>query len=173
MADLAIILIVVPLIILLSLAFVFSDNLSNISEQQFLMNCPYPILNGIANFGSPAVIPPNSNANRLNYTVSWNNNTHGSFFECKLDPFGNPPQQGNLIIKNYGASTFGGAIPYGWYAWLGDTIVQFFSKLQPFLTMIYIMFNAPAEISGFPWFTYINVGLLAFIGLGITLAIRG
>lgn len=172
-SDISIIIIVIPLIILISLAFVFSNSTSNINRQQFVLNCPYPILNGIATFGSPPFIPVGQNANRLNYTVTWNNNTHGSFFECHLDPLSNPQQGATIIIKNYGASTFGGAIPYGWYAWLGDSITAFFGKLSPFVAMIYEMFNAPAQISGLVWFTYAQLILLALIGIGIVLAIRG
>lgn len=162
-----------PVIIIALLAFVFQSSVQELNEQHFLNNCPYPILNGIATFGNPPFIPNTVQANRLNYTVTWNNNTHGSFFECHLDNLSNPHQGATIIIKNYGASTFGGAIPYGWYAWLGDSIVTATSKVQPTLTALYLYVQAPTIATGTMVFSYMNGFFVFCIGLGLFMVFRG
>lgn len=172
MSGIYYVLIVLPILILVILAFIFQSSVQEIKGQQFLLNCPYPISNGVA-----------SNTNiidtRLNYTVNYgsggnfsSHNYNGTFFECHITSV-NPLLLGaSTIVKNYGA-TFFNIIPYGWYAWVGDTISVAVGKVQPFLTMVYLMFTAPTQVTGLAWFTYVQVFLLFMIGTGIFMAIRG
>lgn len=165
------ILLIFPLIVFLFIAFVFQSSTPNTQRQEFLLNCPYPISNEVATFGNPAII----DGRRLNYSTVVQpvvNNYNGTFFECFLDPTANPQQSAFTRIKPYGATLFN-VIPYGWYAWVGDTISVFFAKAQPLLTLFALVFTAPAQVTGITWFTYINIGLVIAPVIGIILLIRG
>lgn len=49
----------------------------------------------------------------------------------------------------------------------------FFQKTQAFFTMAWLYFNAPAEVTGLSFFTYIQGLLSLFVGLGLFMVIRG
>lgn len=177
-SNIYLVLIVLPALILFILAFIFQSSVQAISKQQFLLNCPLPISNGVITFGNPAIV----DGLRLNYTVNTggsyqafgSSNYNGTYFDCYLDHLAFPPDNPTAIAitKNYGATLFS-VIPYGWYAWVGDSVSVFVGKVQPFLTMVYLMFTAPAQVTGLVWFTYAQVFMLFLIGLGIFMAVRG
>lgn len=157
------------------LAFVFQSSQQAIKNEQFLLNCPAPINNGVATLVNIV------DGVRLNYTVTVSGsqfgakNYNGTYFECTIDQITKQPSA-NTHIKNYGAvlEFFGNSIiNYGWFAWVGDTITSYLDNIQPLITMIYLMFTAPASVSGLAWFTYGQLFLLLLIGLGIFMVVRG
>ena len=113
--------------------------------------------------------------NQVNYHITnfgnGTNSDSGTYFECFIDQ--NTHLEGAFTkIKPYGATLFS-AIPYGWYAWVGDTVSVYFGKTSPAIAMLGDYVTAPAQVTGLAWFTYIQVFLLGLVGLGIFLAIRG
>lgn len=165
MADKYVVLIVFPAIIFIVLAFIFSTQLTGIGNQQYLVNCPLPIPNGIAsNF---TIVN-----NHLTYVVTQgnaNSTDKGTFFDCYIDPLTN--QQGfRNIIKPYGA-TFAG-IAYGQIAFFGDNVYVLLGKIQPAITLLINYANAPAQVTNMVWFTYVDIFLLLLIALGIVLVVR-
>lgn len=164
-----------PFIIFGVFNFIFQGSTQDSKNQQFLLNCPLPINNGVATLVNIV------DGVRLNYTVSVSGsqftakNYNGTFFECTIDP--NSKQPGaNTRIKNYGAVLeFFGAqiIGYGWFAWVGDSVTSFVDNIVPLVTLVYLYLIAPADITGLSWFAYVNVILIGWIGLGLFMVVRG
>lgn|SRR5574341_1311668 len=167
MTSIFYVLIILPLIIIALLTFVFQSSVLAIRNQEYLVNCPYPIFNGNVTVGNPAFI----NGVRINYTITVQATTNqtGTYFDCRIT--NNSPAV-NIISKHYGKTDFG-IIATGWNAWFADTITSFFGKAQPQLTVVYLMFNAPAIVTGLAWFAYAELFMLFLIGLGIFMVIRG
>lgn len=166
-------LIVLPLLVFLFIAFVFQTSSPDVAKQEYLLNCPYPIYQGAV---ENATLVPISNPTRVDYQIDYGtggvNATNGSFFNCYLDPPSSIDQTLVIHSKPYGTTKFLG-FPTGWYAWVGDTINIIFSKIQPFLTLIALVFVAPSQVTGISWFTYINIGLVIAPIIGIILLARG
>lgn len=162
-------LIIAPIFIMACLIFIFQGGLSTkITNQQYLMNCPAPIFHGNVVFGNPVFV----DNNRLNYTVAVNQTqtetTKGSYFDCYIT---NELPAVSVASKPYGATLYN-VIPYGWYAWAGDTVYSYLARIQPSLGMVWLLYDAPAQVTGFGFFTFINVILTAMIGLGLFLVAR-
>jgi hypothetical protein len=151
------------------LAFIFQSSVSEIQQQQFLINCPYPLFNAVA--GNITIV--NNVVVKYDSTLGTANQTDkGSFFQCYDDPVSSGFQPTvNLKLKPYGVPLFSTVI-CGWCAWAGDTITVFFEKAQPFLTLIYLLVQAPTIVSGMSWWTYVNAVLITFIALGIFMAFK-
>lgn len=165
MTDKYVVLIVFPAIIFIILAFIFSTQLTGISNQQWLINCPLPLPNGA--ISNVSIV----NNNHLVYTVIQGgalNNQTGVYFDCSIGN-GNQPNFNN-VIKPYGA-TFAG-IPYGQIAFFGDNIYVLLGKIQPAITLLTNYANAPAQVTNLVWFTYVDIFLLLLIALGIVLVVR-
>lgn len=153
------------------LAFIFQSSVKELREQQFLINCPLPISDGVATLHNVV------DGVRLNYTVTHvprqyaSAGYNGTFFECHLDPLTNPPQGANTRIKNYGATLFN-TIPYGQGAFYGDTIYAYLDNIQPYITQIYLYATAPQQVTGLDFWNYIDGILIFFLGMGIFLAVK-
>lgn len=111
-----------------------SDAIDLIQGQMFLMNCPFPIYNGVA-----TLVEIDGFA--LNYTVVYHNDIktdfNGTAFECTYDPLSAPPHIGaNTHIRQYGATTFWGTLPYGWLGYLSDSLGTFVNRTQALFTLI-------------------------------------
>lgn len=157
--------IIFPIIFLATLLFIFSSSLASVNNQQFLMNCPFPVNSGIATLNSIA-------NNQLNYTITYDNATsdyHLTLINCYID---NGSQGANTVVYTESATNWFG-IGNGYLAYFSNTISQIGLKVQAFFTTIYLFFNAPAEVTGLEFFTYINVILISFIGLGAFMVVRG
>lgn len=173
MTDIYYALIIFPVIFLIITALVFASSLREIKLQQFLLSCPYPIYNGdVVN----ASLPETGTGWLFTYTVVQGNatqNQDGKFFDCRIDRLAEPDAPSvSIINKEYGATLFS-TIPYGYFAYLADNLVVTFGKLTPFFTILVTVFNAPAVVSGITWFGYVNIILIVFIAVGITMVIRG
>jgi len=178
MAGLYVLLIVFPMIFLLTLIFVFQSDLQTITLQQLRMQCPYPIYQGVATIydidSNEQVLYTVDNSAVTNSQFTGTPNFNGTNFICYDANAGLPPPQVPAVtgqIKNYGYNFAG--LNFGWFGFASDTLVSFGDKVQALFTMIWLYFNAPAEVSGISYFTYINGALVAFIGLGGYFAVRG
>ena len=158
------------MVFLIIIAFVFGSQVQELKLKQYLLNCPYPIFNGVAEN-----VTFSSDQTRLLYDIDYNAglNSTGNFFECYIDTAASPDAPSvSINAKSYGATAFN-VIPYGWYAWVGDTITVFFSKASPLIDMLFLILNAPSQVTNISWFSYINVILVLFIILGVILIARG
>lgn len=160
---------------LIIIAYIYSTTTTSLKNEQFLMNCPAPISNGVATVVNIV------DGIRLNYTVATSasqfttKNYNGTYFDCFIDPITKQPSA-SAQIKNYGAvlEFFGATVlGYGWFAWVGDTIWSYLDNIQPFISMLYLLIVVPSAVGALTFFSYINLFMLFLIGLGIFLAVRG
>jgi hypothetical protein len=144
----------VVFLMLLGLVSNSSDaSIVKIEDQMFLINCPLPIYDGVATLVS-------IDGFALNYTVVYGSgavdgggsaqNFNGTFFECQLDLLSTPHFNANTIIKEYGATTLFGTVPYGWLGYVADFFTSVFQSLQAVFTLI-SFFVTPSgfNIAGF------------------------
>lgn len=158
-------LIVFPLLFFVALVFIFQSGLTEISNQQFLMNCPLPINSGV---GTISTIENN----QLVYTVSYDNATsdyHLTLFSCQIVA---GAQNANTVVYTEPATNWFG-VANGYLAYFANIGSQVGLKLQAFFTMIALFIDAPAQVSGLSFFTYIQVFLLAMTATGGFFAFRG
>lgn len=161
------------IIFLILIGFVSNtgESFNNIEDQMFLMNCPLPISNGIASFGSPAIT-----GFSLNYTVSYTNATDGTgtFFECTASDglFG-----ASISTKGYGDTLFS-AIPIGFLGYLQDSLTTLFQRIQALFTLISyfvtpanfnILGYTLADIGAFGTFMVVAIYAFCYIVIGIML----
>jgi len=165
-------LIIFPTIFLLTLIFIFQSSIDAIEGQQFIINCPYPIYEGvIANVGDLAVdgvfVKYNVTHNRdINGNTTTNDQDKvGTRFECDSNGV-------SAGTREYGKTLFD-FIPYGWLGYTADSITAFFSSVQARVVLLFIYFDAPAQVSGLSFFTFINVFLLGLVSLGGFMVARG
>jgi len=163
MAGLYIILIVLPAIFLVTLIFLFAQSLTDIQGQQFIANCPYPQGNRLI---SNITIVENV---RITYVETFLNNGTGSRFQCT---YNNGLEAINVATFNYEQIDFS-VVPSGWLTYASHSMSSFFQKVQAFFTQVWLYFNAPAEVSGLWYFTFVNAVLSLLIGLGVFFGIRG
>lgn len=169
MSEIYYALIILPILFMVVLAFIFQESLEELTNQQFLLSCPYPIQDGIATLNGIE-----DNGIFLNYTIAYGSletGYNGTYFQCTLDPLSDPPRGANAQIKPYGATLFS-VIPYGQLAYYGDTVYHFFTKWEPAIRMVWLFWNAPALVTGLAFFSYINGVLTGLVILGGFLVIR-
>lgn len=178
-------LIIPPLFILIFIGFVFGSLGSNsqaITNQIYMVNCPYPLENQIATLGSPPFIggsnPSNSalGATSINYTVASpsqgvNNNTGtGTYFSCSIQSNPQVPQV-STVNRNYGQTVL--YFPVGAWQYFGDMVGFTIAKISNIFQLVYIFLALPATLTGVFYFTIIQAVLLLLIGLGLVVLIRG
>ena len=147
----------------------------NFQDQMYLMNCPLPIYDGVATLQSVDDFS-------LNYTVAYGSgassggvaqNFNGTYFECSVT---NHLNGGNTIIKEYGATTLFGTIPYGYLGYIADWITAQFQHIQAFFTMVAFLLTPVnfdvfgytiSDLSGVALMVVIGVYILAYIGIAI------
>lgn len=151
------------------LAFIFSSALTDIEGKIFLMNCPYPVF---------SALPTLTNITGVNveYTIDYNTTAHANkvvIFECTIDPMTGLFGANTVIYEPTEGffSLFDNA--FAWIGYVYATITAFFQKVFIFFSLMWIIFNAPAEVTGFSFFTYINLLLSAFVAIGTFMIIRG
>lgn len=181
-------LILPPLFILILIGFVFGSLGSNsraITNQIYMVNCPFPLENQIATLGNPPFIGGSNpsasavGATSINYTVAspsqgvGNNTGTGTYFSCSIQsspPPNNVPQV-STVIRNYGQTVV--YFPVGAWQYFGDMVGFTIAKISNIFQLVYIFLVLPATLTGIFYFTIIQAVLLLLIGLGIVLAVRG
>lgn len=162
-----------PLIIVAVFTMIFQSSLTEIEVEQFRMNCPLPIFEGvISNVAIEGVI--------IDFDITHNKDINGNItsndqekvgakFECydTQDVIGV-----SIATKQYGATLFD-TIPYGWTGYVSDWLSQAGFKIGASLKLVYLLVNAPAEVTNLAWFSLLNILLFAFVGLGGFMVARG
>lgn len=140
-----------------------SIGIENTEFQMFLMNCPYPIFDGIA---TNATISGFS----VDYDITYGNGTdnQGSFFICFNANEGLElpiAESVSIVIKDYGATAFD-FIPYGWLGYVADWFSSAFQKGGAFFTLVsYIVTPANFNVLGFTLEDLGGIGLLFVVFL--------
>ena len=171
MGDLYIFMIVFPIVLMLSLSFIFSSQVFAIGAYQFVANCPLPLWD--IRVSHLSITANNGVAYNQQYLINTGSNDTETVFECTYDLTSNPPTIGVSKAEKYFS---GGALayPYGWLVFAGDSLSQWFTKSWAGISSALAFLNAPAQISGGIWFWgYINVFLFGTVILGVVLMIRG
>lgn len=159
------VLIIFPMLFFVALIFIFQSGLTEISNQQFLMNCPFPVNSGVATISD-------IENNQVIYTVTYDNATsdyHLTLFECQIVT---DLQNANTIVFTEASTNWFG-VANGYLAYFANVLSQVGLKLQAFFTMIALFIDAPAQVSGLSFFTYIQIFLLSMTALGGFFAFRG
>lgn len=163
--SLYLLLIVFPLLFFIGLIIIFQSSVTGINNQQFLMNCPFPINSGIATL-------TDIQNNQVIYTIAYDNATsdyHLTLITCEIT--GGNQSADTIVFTESSTNWFG--IANGYLAYFANVLSQVGLKMQAFFTMIALFINAPAQVSGLPIFTYIQAFLLSMIALGGFFAFRG
>lgn len=181
-------LIILPLFILILMGFVFGSLGSNsraITNQVYLLNCPFPLQNQIATLGNPPFIGGSNpqasavGATSVNYTISApspsvaNNTGTGTYFNCYIQqspPPNNVPAVAT-VNRDYGQTVL--YFPVGAWQYFGDMVGFTIAKISNTFQLVYIFLALPATLTGIFYFTIIQAVLLLMIGLGIIVLVRG
>lgn len=153
-------------------SFVFQSSVTAIREQEFIINCPYPIYEGVAQnvtISDVYVTYIIDHDEDINGNATTNDQDKvGTEFECTVTGglFGV-----STATREYGVTLFN-TINYGYTGYLTDAITQFFQKAQANVVKLYLIYDAPAQVTNLSWWTYINYVLTAFIGFGIFMMVR-
>lgn len=140
------------------------DSILKVQQQMFMMNCPLPIYNGIAN-------DTNIVGYNVNYTIIYHDDIktdfYGTYFKCTIDPLSAPPQIGATgTVRQYGATTFWGTLPYGWLGYVADFLTASFQKITAFFTLIsYFVSPTGFDILGYGLSDLSGLGLFLVIGI--------
>jgi len=164
LADIFYLFIAVPIIFIVTLAFIFTSSVSAIQAQQLKINCPYPINAGVAT-------SVNSDGITVTYNVTHDlssSDYHMTVFHCGE----NSPTSVTTTVYTSPANNWFN-IGLGYLAYLSNSITEFFSKVVAVITLMYLVITAPAQISGLAFFNYIYLVFLIFISLGIFMMVRG
>lgn len=173
MSEIYYVFIVLPIIIMGLFSFVFQSSVNAIADQEFLINCPYPIYEGVAEdvtITNVYVTYTIQHDKDINGNVTTNDQSKvGTEFECTVTSglYGV-----TTSTREYGATLFN-TINYGYTGYLSDAITQFFAKAQAQIIKLYLIYDAPAQVTQLEWWSYVNYVLTAFIGLGIFMMVRG
>ena len=162
-------LIILPILFMTILSFIFSSSVSQLKVQQLKLNCPYPVFSG-------HVIVDNITSNYVvNYHIDNYNSTYANWvtvFDCFFDNNSNPSANTRTYEPTSGFfSAFNNAFAYMGYMYTSTT--AFLGKAVAIVTMLYLLVQAPTQVTGLAFFTYVNIILLFFIALGLFMVVRG
>lgn len=148
------------------LSFIFQSGLEDIDDKVYLTNCPYPTF-GIAPYDV------NIENNRVTYSLNYSDANAGDVyvFNCYIDT-GNQALQ----VIHYDSSDGFFSLFDNAFAWIGyayNSITAFFQKAQANIDLVYTYIDAPAQVTQFAFFSYVNGILVAMVILGIFLMVRG
>lgn len=145
------------------LAFIFSSSLTTINQLSNRIECPFPAVSGLWNDTSivPSGVITYSNGTYNYEAVGLPVNTLTCTEVHTLDGFD----------YFYGVPT----VPFaGFPFFVGDWLSELFAnKVSAIFTLIITVINAPAEVTGLDWFTYLNIFFILSIALGGFMILRG
>lgn len=111
---------------------------------------------------------------RVTYDIAYDNSTSlvkNTIFVCEVTNPTIPTYGVATVVTEYSGSLINDQI--AWLGYIGNTITAFFDRAYHSITMLWLMINAPAEVTGLIFFTYIYAILFAFIIIGAYMLIRG
>lgn len=161
---------IVPIFFIIVMAFIFSSALTEIENLQERIDCPYPALSGLWNDTGVITLSNYTynyeavNLNTLTLTCTGIHTMDGYDYQFgifTIQPF----------FSNGTGFDFG--VPMGWAFYVGDYLSEAtVNKLTAYVEMIALFVNAPAQVAGMDWYTYVNIVLIAFIILGGVMVIK-
>lgn len=178
MASIYVILIIAPIILFATLIFIFQSGLTEIQAQQFIASCPYPLFEGTVNVTNtfPTYFEYDIfHGHDINGNITSDDQEKvGTLFLCEIDHNELSPDTYGVSIstRQYGATLFS-VIPYGQLGYASDYLSMVGTKFVAYATQLWLFVNAPAEVTGFDFFIFVQLILLALIGLGIFFVARG
>jgi hypothetical protein len=157
--------IVFPAIFLVTLLFVFSSGLTDIQVQQLRFNCPYPLLN--KNVTDIQILD--------NTHVQYNITEYGNAQSDSIVTVFRCGEGGTInvatTVYTYASGIFDAQQAFIGY--LSASMSAFFDQVANGANILVLFLDAPAQVSGLAFFTYIEVILFVFIGLGTFMVLRG
>jgi hypothetical protein len=157
--------IVFPAIFLVTLLFVFSSSLTDIQVQQLRFNCPYPLLN--KNVTDIQILD--------NTHVQYNATEFSGAQDASVVRIFRCGEDGaiNVSLATYTYSSGFFDAQQAFIGYLSASMSAFFDQIANGANILILFLNAPAEISGLAFFTYIEILLFVFISFGTFMVLRG
>lgn len=164
-------LIILPIIVMVLMSFVFQSTVTDLKYQTLRLNCPFPVIHGnVTNLNF------NPDGTNIRFDVEFGNPIFANDvtkFSCTKDPI-----TGSLGMSTTFYNSTASFFPSfdNAFAWLGHaqmSLDRFFDRAMALATVIYLLIQAPSQVSAMAWWSYINILLVSFIGLGIFMIIRG
>lgn len=172
-------LIIFPILFMIAMGYIYSNALASIQVELLKLNCPYPINDGLANnvtlSGTQVqYVPVHSNGNS---TAQY----HITVFHCQdanAGGLGEPTPQVTTTVYTSDPNWFGASNNWfnttgGYLFYISESITEFFLKVIAVGTLVQLFLNSPALVLAIPQYVYINVILVAFVGLGGFMVVRG
>jgi hypothetical protein len=148
------------------------DSFTRVEDQIFLMNCPFPLYEGVAE-------NLNIDGLTLNYTIAHNRDINGNTttvdsdkvggsFECHLNGVG--LKASSFSTHQYAITTFG--FNWGYVGYLADSLTTTILKIQAFLTMFSFILTPAnfgvlgyglSDLSGEALMVVVGVYLIAYV----------
>ena len=179
MSEIYYALIIFPILFMIAMGYIYSSALSEIQVQLLKLNCPYPINAAVAsNVTLNGVI--------VEYVTTYDNATGGNLyhitvFHCQdanAGGLGPPTPQVTQTTYTSSANWFGSSNNWfnttgGYLFYISESITEFFLKVIALGSLIQTFLNAPALVLAIPQYTYVNIILISFIGIGAFMVVRG
>jgi hypothetical protein len=144
------------------------DSFTRVEDQIFLMNCPYPLYEGVAeNLSIEGLV--------LNYTIAHNRDINGNTtttdsdkvggsFECHLN--GTGLKGASFSTHQYAITTFG--FNWGYVGFLADSLTTTIVKVQSFLILFsFILTPANFGVLGYGLDDLSGASLMVVVGVYI------
>jgi hypothetical protein len=162
--------VVFPLIFFVTLAFLFSNSLEDVIQWQTIMNCPFPVNSAIATLNTTQYPP------QVAYSTVFDNDTgsyHVTTFECEYDSTSSGASVNTRVYTGSDAwyDVTGRASGYMFY--ISEYVSTIGTRVNAFFNSAWLFIDAPAQVTGLSFFSYIQTSLLFMIGFGMFLAVRG
>lgn len=179
MSEIYYALIIFPLLFMIAMGYIYASSLAEIQVELVKLNCPYPYNSAIAyaklaDTGSQVIV--------YNVTLdSSSSNYHITTFRCydaNINSTGGRIGSPSPAISNTVYTTANNwfnvaSVAGGYMFYIAQSMTEFFLKVISVGTLIQLFINAPALVLDIPQYTYVNIILITFIGLGGFMVIRG
>lgn len=170
MSEIYYALIILPIFFMVVLAFIFSSSLTTINQLTNRIECPFPAISGLWNDTS---VVPSGVITYTNATYNWENGGNGTGAQPPATLTCTEVHTAQNIDYYYGASFLSPAV-VGWAYFIGDWLSELFAnKVSALFTLFTTIINAPAEVTGLDWFTYLNIFFIVSIAVGGFMILRG
>lgn len=158
MSEIYYALIILPVFFMIALAFIFSSSLSTVEQLSNRIECPFPAISGLWN-SSGTIMYSGATYNYANVSSPVLTLTCTEIHTLNGHDYA------------YGSPTVSFA---GTMFFVGDWLSELFAnKVSAIFTLIITIVNAPAEVTGLAWFTYLNIFFILAIALGGFMILRG
>jgi hypothetical protein len=158
------------------MGYIYASSLASINVELVKLNCPYPLNGATANVKLEGTQPLVYNITNDDDSATY----HVTTFECgdanissNGTRVGEPTPQVSKTTYTTSSSWFNLPNVGAYLFYIQESIEQFFIKVLALGTLVVLFVNAPAEVLAIPQYTYVNAILIAFMGLGGFMVVRG